>query len=36
MSTGSADDIKYSIVNKDATAIVIAQGVGKKTGGAYS
>ena len=31
MSTGSADDIKYSIVNKDATAIAKAQGVGKKT-----
>ena len=31
MSTGSADEIKYSIVNKDATAIAKAQGVGKKT-----
>ena len=31
MSTGSADEIKYSIANKDATAIAKAQGVGKKT-----
>ena len=31
MSTGSADEIKYSIINKDASAIARAQGVGKKT-----